>query len=58
MQDFALLPFPLFKCVVGDMLLGFAHQVQVKMQVVDAREREPEGFAGVVQVAQVRAYTR
>ena len=37
------------------MLLGLPHQVQVKMQVVDARQREPERFSGVVQVAQVRA---
>ena len=37
------------------MLLGFAHQVQVKVQVVDACQRESEGFSGVVQVAQVGA---
>ena len=37
------------------MLLGFAHQVQVEVQVVDARECEPERFSGVVQVAQVGA---
>ena len=55
LQDFALLAFPFLERIVGDVPLGFAHQVQVEVQVVDAREREPERFPGVVQVAQVRA---
>ncbi len=55
MEYFTLGFFPSFEIIVGDVLLGFAHQVQVEVQVVDAREREPEGFSGVVQVAQVRA---
>ena len=37
------------------MLLGFAHQVQVEVQIVDAGKRKTEGFAGMVQVAEVGA---
>ena len=55
LQNFALFLFPFLEGVVGDVLLGLAHQVQVKVQVVNACKRKPEGFSGVMQVAQVRA---
>ena len=37
------------------MVAGLLHQVQVKMQVMERRERPAEGFLGLEQVAHVGA---
>jgi hypothetical protein len=48
LQYLALFPLPFLEGIVGDVLLGLSHQVQVKVQVVNACKRESERFAGMV----------